>query len=225
MNTAGAVQGGGQASITIHSSTFGSNTMNKWDDIPAGILTFYDNSTASVSWSNFRRNTARFDVAIALYGSAQANITSCVFDHNTATKKGGTLSAYDTSQVYLNSCEFSSNKGGAVALDADAAATISSCTFTANEADDSGAALYAGGSSSVNVTLTKLINNSAAFSGGEVAPIPDTCEPCLPGFYSLDPAAAVCSGCPGGAECPGGAAMVPLPGWWHSAATSAQMHR
>lgn len=78
MNTAGAVQGGGQASITIHSSTFGSNTMNKWDDIPAGILTFYDNSTASVSWSNFRRNTARFDVAIALYGSAQVRLRACL---------------------------------------------------------------------------------------------------------------------------------------------------
>jgi hypothetical protein len=60
---------------------------------------------------------------------------------------------------------------------------------------------------------------------GEVAPIEDTCEPCVPGFYSLDPRQAVCDACPAGASCPGGAAMVPLPGWWHSAADSAQMHR
>jgi hypothetical protein len=60
---------------------------------------------------------------------------------------------------------------------------------------------------------------------GEVAPIPDTCEPCVPGFYSLDPNLEVCNVCPSGATCPGGAAVVPQPGWWHSAATSAQMHR
>ncbi|WIA35690.1 hypothetical protein OEZ86_004096 [Tetradesmus obliquus] len=86
---------------------------------------------------------------------------------------------------------------------------------------------------SVSVRLPEFVNVSSANATlhvrgcvpGEVAPIPDTCEPCLPGFYTLDPAAAVCSGCPGGAECPGGAALVPLPGWWHSTATSAQMHR
>jgi hypothetical protein len=60
---------------------------------------------------------------------------------------------------------------------------------------------------------------------GEVAPIANTCEPCVPGFYSLDPSAAVCEVCPAGASCAGGAAMVPLPGWWNSAVDSAQMHR
>ncbi|KAF6253513.1 hypothetical protein COO60DRAFT_407655 [Scenedesmus sp. NREL 46B-D3] len=60
---------------------------------------------------------------------------------------------------------------------------------------------------------------------GEVSPIPDTCEACMPGFYSLDPSQALCSPCPAGAECPGGSAMLPLPGRWQSAATSAQMHR
>ncbi|KAF6265050.1 hypothetical protein COO60DRAFT_1480381 [Scenedesmus sp. NREL 46B-D3] len=58
-----------------------------------------------------------------------------------------------------------------------------------------------------------------------VSPIPDTCEACMPGFYSLDPSQALCSPCPAGAECPGGSAMLPLPGWWQSAATSAQRHR
>jgi hypothetical protein len=61
---------------------------------------------------------------------------------------------------------------------------------------------------------------------GEVAPAPDTCQLCPPGSYSLHPSQGTCQPCPAaGASCPGGAAIVPLPGWWHSAADSAQMHR
>ncbi len=37
--------------------------------------------------------------------------------------------------------------------------------------------------------------------------------------------AAVCRTCPPMAQCPGGAVVVPLPGWWHSAANSTAMHR
>ncbi|WIA28654.1 hypothetical protein OEZ86_011190 [Tetradesmus obliquus] len=59
---------------------------------------------------------------------------------------------------------------------------------------------------------------------GEVAPTPGTCLACLPGSYSLDPSQRECQPCPLGADCPGGAAILPLPGWWHSAADSAQMH-
>ncbi|KAF6259507.1 hypothetical protein COO60DRAFT_1460131 [Scenedesmus sp. NREL 46B-D3] len=60
---------------------------------------------------------------------------------------------------------------------------------------------------------------------GEVAPSPDTCLVCLPGTYSLDPSQQSCQPCPApGASCPGGAAIVPEPGWRHSAADSAQMH-
>ncbi|KAG2501456.1 hypothetical protein HYH03_001236 [Edaphochlamys debaryana] len=36
---------------------------------------------------------------------------------------------------------------------------------------------------------------------------------------------SVCSNCPEGAFCPGSAFVVPLPGYWHSAANSTQMHR
>jgi hypothetical protein len=60
---------------------------------------------------------------------------------------------------------------------------------------------------------------------GEVSPIPDTCEACIPGFYSLDPTQDVCNACPANAECPGGAAIIPLPGYWQSAAASDQPHR
>ncbi len=37
--------------------------------------------------------------------------------------------------------------------------------------------------------------------------------------------AATCRNCPAGAQCPGGAVLVPQPGWWHSAANSTAIHR
>ncbi len=37
--------------------------------------------------------------------------------------------------------------------------------------------------------------------------------------------AATCRNCPAGAQCPGGAVLVPLPGWWHSAANATAFHR
>ncbi len=36
---------------------------------------------------------------------------------------------------------------------------------------------------------------------------------------------ATCRNCPAGALCPGGAVLVPQPGWWHSAANSTAFHR
>jgi hypothetical protein len=60
---------------------------------------------------------------------------------------------------------------------------------------------------------------------GEVSPIPDTCEACIPGFYSLDPYKPLCDSCPANVECPSGAAVLPVLGYWQSAAASAQMHR
>jgi hypothetical protein len=60
---------------------------------------------------------------------------------------------------------------------------------------------------------------------GEVSPSPDTCMVCLPGSYSSDPSLQTCQPCPEqGASCPGGAAIVPQPGWWHSSRDSTQMH-
>eukprot|EP00882_Tetradesmus_deserticola_P028649 GHRQ01031920.1.p1 GENE.GHRQ01031920.1~~GHRQ01031920.1.p1 ORF type:complete len:125 (+),score=29.50 GHRQ01031920.1:22-375(+) len=76
--------------------------------------------------------------------------------------------------------------------------------------------------------IVKPVNFSLLVRGcvpGEVSPIPDTCEECIPGFYSLDPTQLLCSPCPTGAKCSGGSALNPLPGWWQSSATSAQMHR
>uniref|UniRef100_A0A383W3X7 Right handed beta helix domain-containing protein n=1 Tax=Tetradesmus obliquus TaxID=3088 RepID=A0A383W3X7_TETOB len=61
--------------------------------------------------------------------------------------------------------------------------------------------------------------------GEVVAGSSDACQPCLPGTFSLNPSNASCDSCPAGASCPGMAALLPLPGWWHSNTRSAQIHR
>ena len=61
---------------------------------------------------------------------------------------------------------------------------------------------------------------------GEVGNIAgDVCEVCPVGSYSLDPRNVTCDPCPPGAYCPGGALVLPTPGFWHSAGTSTQFHR
>lgn len=60
---------------------------------------------------------------------------------------------------------------------------------------------------------------------GEVAPTPETCQQCQQGYFSFDPHAAVCETCPAYANCTGGDAIIPAPGYWRSSASSNQVHR
>uniref|UniRef100_A0A383VLN3 Tyrosine-protein kinase ephrin type A/B receptor-like domain-containing protein n=1 Tax=Tetradesmus obliquus TaxID=3088 RepID=A0A383VLN3_TETOB len=60
---------------------------------------------------------------------------------------------------------------------------------------------------------------------GEVTPAPDACQACPEGSFSLEPHSSSCRDCPPVATCPGGFAIVPLPGMWHSAPESPQVHR
>ena len=61
---------------------------------------------------------------------------------------------------------------------------------------------------------------------GEISPRTNAhagtiCSTCLPSSYSFTPGGENCtSPCPGQATCHGGATLVPLEGFWHSAATS-----
>ncbi|WIA08534.1 hypothetical protein OEZ85_007967 [Tetradesmus obliquus] len=83
--------------------------------------------------------------------------------------------------------------------------------------------LVAAGDASIPPVLTTL--EVRRCMPGEVAPSPDACVACAAGSYSLHPANSSCDACPPGAACPGGSAISPLPGHWHSAATSSQVHR
>jgi hypothetical protein len=53
----------------------------------------------------------------------------------------------------------------------------------------------------------------------------DACQPCETGYYSSDPRNSTCDQCVPGAQCPGGAVVSPVPGWWASSPRSVQMHR
>lgn len=53
----------------------------------------------------------------------------------------------------------------------------------------------------------------------------ETCELCPITQYSFDPFSGVCSTpCPLHANCSGGSALVPVPGYYHSAPNSTIMH-
>ena len=53
----------------------------------------------------------------------------------------------------------------------------------------------------------------------------DTCNKCPVGLYSFSPLSAQCSVCGANTECPGGAVVWPVKGFWHSSPQSTQMHR
>lgn len=53
----------------------------------------------------------------------------------------------------------------------------------------------------------------------------DACDECPQLTFSWNPRNTTCDLCPHGASCYGGANVVPVPGYWHSAQTSAQFHR
>jgi hypothetical protein len=61
--------------------------------------------------------------------------------------------------------------------------------------------------------------------GDTTASTGDACQTCERGSYSLDPRNSTCDQCVPNAECPGGAVILPLPGFWHSSPNSVQMHR
>lgn len=51
------------------------------------------------------------------------------------------------------------------------------------------------------------------------------CQECRPGTYSLNPKNESCDLCPAvGANCTGGAALIPVAGWWHAGGNSTQFH-
>lgn len=76
-----------------------------------------------------------------------------------------------------------------------------------------------------NVPEANIILEIRGCGRGVVIPSPNTCQRCLQGYYSLDAQQAVCNVCPMNANCTGGDAILPLPGFWRSSANSTQVHR
>jgi hypothetical protein len=53
----------------------------------------------------------------------------------------------------------------------------------------------------------------------------DACAKCAKGQYSFDPRNSTCDHCVANADCPGGAVVLALPGFWLSSPHSVQVHR
>jgi hypothetical protein len=53
----------------------------------------------------------------------------------------------------------------------------------------------------------------------------DACSLCVRGYFSFNPTDKQCTICVPNAECPGGANLWPVEGFWHSAPRSNQMLR
>lgn len=60
--------------------------------------------------------------------------------------------------------------------------------------------------------------------GDVTAATGDACQICEKGYYSFNPRNSSCDWCVPNAECPGGAEVLPLPGFWRSSPLSIQMH-
>lgn len=74
---------------------------------------------------------------------------------------------------------------------------------------------------SINMTV-HVVNCSV---GMVTAVSGDACQPCETGYYSFDPRNSTCDQCVPDAQCPGGALVLPVSGWWSSSPRSVQMHR
>ncbi|WIA37967.1 hypothetical protein OEZ86_001344 [Tetradesmus obliquus] len=216
----------------------------------AGIAMQGSSKVALVD-SHVSNNSAERGGGVLVSGRASMVIRNSTLMSNTARVAGGGLLTSDTSVVTVLDGSITHNSagaegGGGIAALNTARVFLNSTAVEHNTAAGAGGGLSLAGSAHMalgsstppgryNMSVALPENTRvapASFSlyvrgcmPGEVAPLPDTCEPCVPGFYSLDPTQALCQLCPAGADCPGGASIIPQPGWWHSAATSAQMHR
>ncbi|KAG2501455.1 hypothetical protein HYH03_001235 [Edaphochlamys debaryana] len=65
---------------------------------------------------------------------------------------------------------------------------------------------------------------SESFTLAALGRVPGVVTERIQSWVVQEQSASICNNCPEGAYCPGGAAVVPLPGYWHSAANSTQMH-
>uniref|UniRef100_A0A383VD24 Uncharacterized protein n=1 Tax=Tetradesmus obliquus TaxID=3088 RepID=A0A383VD24_TETOB len=156
--------------------------------------------------------------------NSRGNLIRLLLTNNSAGLEGGGLAVYDSAKVNATGVMFQANSakfGGGMMIGGKAEMILSNSTQPPGK---------------YNITF-KLVDYSSVKPAilslrvspcirGEFAPSQDTCQVCLPGSYSLHPSQQACQPCPpAGADCPGGAAILPMPGWWHSAGDSAQMHR
>lgn len=115
----------------------------------------------------FEDNVARSGGGGAvLLNSQYANVTNCMFIHNTATNDGGAV-GFTASKSSIDNCIFinntATNNGGAVYF-AGTNCNITNCNLTGNTAKEGGAVKFDGTDSTM--TNCTYINNTATTDGG-----------------------------------------------------------
>ena len=158
--------------IYITGSTFIYNSANSSN---CGAISVQDtnNTSITISDSNFYYNRANSDGGVACVRSANINITKSTFVQNIAIGNGGAL-LLDESNLHISSILFKNNRagqdGGALATYIyPSTYTIIQSTFTDNHAADDGGAVFIGCAESIlRVELSTFSNNHAIDRGGAI---------------------------------------------------------
>ena len=230
-NTGGAIAVGGNARLLVSDGVlFEANN----GTYAGGSIAAWDNNTVIVTRNvAFKDNLAVQGSGGAVSAGDRANITiteGCILEHNTASR-GGALNMAGNSTLLIQDNILLlgnyANTGGAINAEGEAAITaLQNVTFEGNTANSAGSDVLA--ESGCRLNLSESSKNSVVWYRkecivGEVL-VTDSCEPCPPLTYSLDPKAENCNRCPVNAKCTGGDAIVPLNGHWHSHPYSTQVH-
>ncbi|PRP77606.1 hypothetical protein PROFUN_00467 [Planoprotostelium fungivorum] len=166
-------------------------------NIGSGLWLSGDVQNVRVHNNTFHSNRGDNGAAIilSLSRTSQNNISSCLFDENTATNQGGALYASADSDVVIVDSIFKSNdasQGGAVALHINGttkrsgrSAIVTGCTFSNNTANDGNG----GGIYSVNALAlsdSSFDNNHASVNGTAVSQQTGTLDLSRVNFSSAD---------------------------------------
>jgi predicted outer membrane repeat protein len=205
----GALAAVGNAAVTIFSNvTFRNNSSPQF--LGGGISAEGQAVVLVKEDVLFENNSAAYDGG-AVMASMDANVTMLgrVTFWNNSANTGGAIAARDTVILsLLDGVHFDHNMarivGSDVWVDVD-------CTFTmegANIPPNSSSVLW----------LRKYCDL------GEFIGPDGFCQRCPTSTFGLDPNHITCGKCPINANCPGGAVIEPLAGYWHSSKYSPLVH-
>ncbi len=163
---AAAISVGGEASVTVTSSTFTGNS--NVDDLPyqGGAISNISGGTLSVNGSTFTGNTDPLGFGGAIATTTSTPIIDSTFTDNSAARGG----AVDGKASITNST-FTGNSASVGGAIFGGPVTVTDSTFSANSAAGNGGAI---GSSALTVTDSTFAANTAAGNGGAISGAPVT---------------------------------------------------
>ena len=167
--TAGAIYAVKGVHVTVDNYTFEANAATSGR---AGAVSILDNSSAIITGSVFRSNTATASAgAVSVDGSA-VQLSGCTFDCNLAGDKAGAILAMSKATVEMTGNGTVSGNvasgtygGGAVYVDETSTLKVSDHTITGNDAA-SGGAIYMAAGANVEGKNNQFLQNKATTGNG-----------------------------------------------------------